>query len=133
MLLNMDPPKYMLWVLKSVKAAELEQALLVLPMMSVERLVQYLLVLLKRNMAVKLCSKVAVFVVKTHKKALLASQGLSRPLRELKGVMRVRLEAERDVGGLRGHHEGGGREEREQEHRGRLELFRDLGRAGVGQ
>ena len=85
-----------MWVLKSVKAAELEQALLVLPMMLVERLIQYLITLLKRKLAVELASKVAIFVIKTHRKAIVANQALVRPLKELQGLMRGRLAEERD-------------------------------------
>merc|ERR1712157_218717 len=47
LLLGMDPALYFLWVLKSVKEAELEQSLLVLPLGHVERVLYYLILLLK--------------------------------------------------------------------------------------
>lgn len=66
MLLGMDPSQYILWVLRSVKSAELEQSLLVLPLSHLERILHYIIVLLRSGRGVELCSKIAVFLVKTH-------------------------------------------------------------------
>jgi U3 small nucleolar RNA-associated protein 12 len=66
MLLGMEPPLYMLWVLRTVKSADLEQSLLVLPLNHMERLLYYLILLLRSGRGVELCSKIAVFLVKTH-------------------------------------------------------------------
>ena len=66
LLLGKEPAPYVLWVLKSVKSAELEQSLLILPLSHLERLMYYLTVLLKSNRGVELCSRVAVFMVKAH-------------------------------------------------------------------
>ena len=66
LLLGMEPYLYMLWVLKSVRHAELEQSLLVLPLAHVERLLYYLVLLLRNGRGVEICSRVAVFLVKTH-------------------------------------------------------------------
>lgn len=66
LLLGLEPAQYVLWVLRSVKSAELEQSLLVLPLGHLERLVYYIIVLLKSGRGVELCSRVAVFMVKTH-------------------------------------------------------------------
>jgi U3 small nucleolar RNA-associated protein 12 len=67
MLLGMDPAKYILWVLRSIKSAELEQALLILPLGHTERLLYYLVLLLRTGHgAVELCCRVAVFTIKTH-------------------------------------------------------------------
>ena len=66
LLLGMEPSLYMLWVLKSVRSAELEQSLLVLPLGHVERLLYYLVVLVKSGRAVELCSRIGVFLVKVH-------------------------------------------------------------------
>jgi U3 small nucleolar RNA-associated protein 12 len=65
-MMGMEPPVYVLWVLKSVKQAELEQSLLVLPLKHVERLLYYLVKLLQSGQGVELCAKVSVFLVKTH-------------------------------------------------------------------
>jgi U3 small nucleolar RNA-associated protein 12 len=66
LLLGLEPAQYVLWILRSVKSAELEQSLLVLPLGHLERLVYYIIVLLKSGRGVELCSRVAVFMVKTH-------------------------------------------------------------------
>lgn len=66
MLIGMEPPLYILWVLRTVKSADLEQSLLVLPLNHMERLLHYLILLLRSGRGVELCSKIAVFLVKTH-------------------------------------------------------------------
>lgn len=66
LLLGMDPPSYILWVLKTVKHAELEQSLLVLPLEHVARMLYYLVVALRRGQGTETCSRAAVFLVKTH-------------------------------------------------------------------
>jgi U3 small nucleolar RNA-associated protein 12 len=66
LLLGMEPPSYMLWVLKSIRHAELEQSLLVLPFTHVERLFYYLTILLKSGRGVEICSRVCIFLVKTQ-------------------------------------------------------------------
>lgn len=66
LLMGMDTTAYILWVLKSIKHAELEQSLLVLPVDYVSRLLYYLVAILRRGQGVEICARVAVFVVKTH-------------------------------------------------------------------
>ena len=66
LLLGLEPAQYVLWVLKSIKTAELEQSLLILPLGHLERLLYYLIVLLKSGRGIELCSRVAIFMVKTH-------------------------------------------------------------------
>ena len=66
LLIGLEPHLYMLWVLRTVKSAELEQSLLVLPLSHIERLIYYLVTLLRRGLGVELCAKAAIFLVKTH-------------------------------------------------------------------
>mmetsp|Transcript_29626 Transcript_29626/g.71642 ORF Transcript_29626/g.71642 Transcript_29626/m.71642 type:complete len:173 (-) Transcript_29626:568-1086(-) len=66
LMLGMEPSHYLLWVLKSVKQAELEQSLLVLPLGHVERLLYYLILLLKEGRGIEICARVSIFLVKTH-------------------------------------------------------------------
>jgi len=68
LLLGMEPARYVLWVLRSVNVADLEQALMILPLIKVERLIFYLIYLIKSNLGVELCGKIAVFLVKVHQK-----------------------------------------------------------------
>ena len=67
LMMGMEPPHYVLWVLKSIKSADLEQALLVLPLGHAERLLYYLVLLLKEGpRSVELCCRAAVFTFKVH-------------------------------------------------------------------
>ena len=66
MMFGMDPPGYVLWVLRSVKSVDLEASLLVLSLNHVERLLYYLILLLRVGKATELCAKIAVYVVKAH-------------------------------------------------------------------
>ena len=68
MMLGMTPVQFVHWVMKSIKPVELEQSLLVLPIQYVERLLYYIILLLKRGEGIELCSKIGVFLVKTHQK-----------------------------------------------------------------
>jgi len=103
MLMGMEPPQYMLWVLKSIKAVDLEQALLVLPMGHAERLLYYLVLLLKDgSRSVELCCRAAVFTFKAHQHQLLLNsnqQALAPLLRELRRLLQLRLRESRDTVG----------------------------------
>ena len=68
LLLGLEPARYLLWVLRSINVADIEQAVMILPLSKVERLIYYLVHLMKNNLAVELCCKLAVFLVKVHQK-----------------------------------------------------------------
>lgn len=97
LLLGKDPPQYVLWVLRTIKSAELEQSLLVLPLHHMERLMYYLILILRKGMGVEICAKVAIFLVKTHENQIIAAQRLSTPLRELRRLIKDRLTECRDT------------------------------------
>ncbi|KAL7568733.1 hypothetical protein ACA910_021726 [Epithemia clementina (nom. ined.)] len=96
LLLGLEPAQYILWVLKSIKNAELEQSLLLLPIRHVERLFYYLILLLRSGRGVELCSRVSVALVKIHQNQIVASPSLAVPLRELLGLTQLRLRQARD-------------------------------------
>ena len=100
MLFGMDPPYYVLWILRSVKSADLEQSLLVLPLNHVERLMHYLIVNLQRHKGVELCAKISVFLIKAHQKAIVANRTMMTPLRELQTLVRKRTTEIRDTVGF---------------------------------
>lgn len=64
LMLGKDPAQYILWILQTVKSSELEQSLLVLSSRHVERLLYYIVLLLRKNSGVELCSRAAVFLAK---------------------------------------------------------------------
>jgi U3 small nucleolar RNA-associated protein 12 len=78
LLLNMEPTLYILWVLRSVKSAELEQSLLVLSMRHMERLIYYLVALLRSGRGIELCVRAAIFLVTAHQRQVL-NQSLALP------------------------------------------------------
>ncbi|KAL3808500.1 hypothetical protein ACHAXA_008321 [Cyclostephanos tholiformis] len=100
MLFGMDPPYYVLWILRSVKSVDLEQSLLVLPLNHVERLMHYLIVNLQRHKGVELCAKISVFLIKSHQKAIVANRTMLIPLRELQTLVRKRTTEIRDTIGF---------------------------------
>ncbi|KAL7428600.1 hypothetical protein ACHAXH_001719 [Discostella pseudostelligera] len=99
-LFGMDPPYYVLWILRSVKSADLEQSLLVLPLNHVERLMHYLILNLQRHKGVELCARVSVFLIKAHQKAIVANRTMMTPLRELQTLVRKRTSEIRDTVGF---------------------------------
>jgi len=100
LLLGMEPLQYVLWVLKSVKQAELEQSLLVLPLGHVERVLYYLILLLRSGRGIEICARVSVFLVKTHQNQIISSRSTIIPLRELRRLLRERLSESRDTIGF---------------------------------
>jgi U3 small nucleolar RNA-associated protein 12 len=68
LLLGLEPSQYVLWVLRTVKSAELEQSLMVLSMRHMERLIYYLITLLKAGRGIEICSRVAIFMITAHQK-----------------------------------------------------------------
>jgi len=100
MLFGMDPPAYVLWILRSVKSVDVEQSLLVLPLNHVERLMHYLIVNLQRHKGVELCAKISVFLIKTHQAQIVANRTMMTPLRELQTLVRNRTTEIRDTVGF---------------------------------
>lgn len=96
LLLGMEPPHYVIWVLKSIKQAELEQSLLVLSLDHVKRLLYYLIILLKSGRGIEICAHVSVFLLKAHQNQILSSLSIVVPLRELRQLLRCRLSESRD-------------------------------------
>jgi len=100
MLFGMDPPSYVLWILRSVKSVDLEQSLLVLPLNHVERLMHYLIVNLRRHKGVELCAKISVFLIKAHQAQIVANRTMMTPLRELQTLVRKQTTEIRDTVGF---------------------------------
>jgi len=98
-ILGMEPPMYILWVLRSIKCAELEQSLLVLPLNYMERLIYYLIILLRNGNGIELCGRCAIFLVKTHQQQLVGHNKMSVPLGELRRLLKQRLAEVRDTVG----------------------------------
>jgi U3 small nucleolar RNA-associated protein 12 len=100
LLMGMTPPTYILWVLRSIDSAELEQSLMVLPLRYVERVLYYLIILLSNNQGVEICTRTAVFIIKVHQNQIISNRMLSAPLRELRRLLKIRLAESRDAIGF---------------------------------
>jgi len=96
LLLGLDPAQYVMWVLKTIPSAELEQSILILSLKHIERLFYYLIVNLKRGRGVELSCRIAIFIVATHQRQIVATTSLLTPLRELRRLIRLRLTESRD-------------------------------------
>lgn len=96
LLMGMKPADYILWVLQTIKSAELEQSLIILPLNHMERLIFYLVTLLREGRGIELCSRTAIFLIKTHQNQLIGYSRMSTPLRELRRLIKVRLTEARD-------------------------------------
>merc|ERR1711982_79522 len=95
MLLGLEPPLYILWILKSIKPSEIEQSILILPIQYVERLIHYIILLLRLKKGIEMCSRIAILLIKTHYNNTTSNNNnnntLSIPIRELCRLIKYRL------------------------------------------
>jgi len=96
-MLGMEPSQYILWVLRSVKSSELEQSLLVLPLSHMERLLFYIISLLRSGKGVEICARASIFLIKTHQYQVIGNKSMAILLRELKRLLKIRLVEARDT------------------------------------
>ena len=80
-----------------MRAAELEQALLLLPYSAACELLQRLLPLLEEAPPAELMTRCVLFVLKVHHKQLVAHAAMATPLHRLDAALHGRLRRERDV------------------------------------
>merc|ERR1719476_574354 len=95
----MEPHRYILSVLRSIKTTELEQTMLVIPLRYVKSLFSYLILLLKTGLGVEICSRVVIFLVKTHQNQIIANKTFALSLCELKKLINIRLNEYHDIMG----------------------------------
>jgi len=96
-LLGMTPSRFILHTLRQIKAPELEQALLVLPLVLVQRLLTYLSRLLDEGMEVELCWRCIVFVLRIHHTQIVTNRALITTLERLRSQLREKLIGYRDL------------------------------------
>jgi U3 small nucleolar RNA-associated protein 12 len=97
LLLGLDQGAYLLKALSSVRATELEQALLLLPFDAAKALLTRLLPLVPRAPPVELMAKVILFLLRVHHKQIVGSAGLLTMLNALDTSLRSRLAQEHGV------------------------------------
>jgi len=99
LLLGMDEGGYLLKALSSVRAAELEQALLLLPFSSARDLLTRLLPLLPHAPHAELMVRCVLFLVKVHHKQIMATRAFLPALHQLQAILTKRLAAEHSLVG----------------------------------
>ena len=97
LLLGLDQGAYLLKALSSVRATELEQALLLLPFDAAKALLTRLLPLVPRAPPVELMAKVILFLLRVHHKQIVGSAGLLTMLHALDTSLRSRLAQEHGI------------------------------------
>jgi U3 small nucleolar RNA-associated protein 12 len=99
LLLGLDEGAYLLRAISSVRATELEQALLLLPFESAATLLERLLPLVPSAPPAELMARCVLFVLKIHHKRIASSRGMLRLVSDLDESLRIRLEQEHAVCG----------------------------------
>merc|ERR1712227_230242 len=87
LLLGLTPHNYMLRALRSVRSSDLEQALLLLPFHSVQKLIPIVRDIAKKDLDVELCSKCAVFLIQCFQPQIVATKSLAAEIEELRDIL----------------------------------------------
>jgi U3 small nucleolar RNA-associated protein 12 len=96
LLLNRTPAMHMLATLRAIRASDLEDALLVLPFAEAMQLVRYLHHLLRRDVAVQLCTTAVLIVLRVHHAQVVSNQSLVTSFAALQATMQARLRKHKD-------------------------------------
>lgn len=91
LLLRMAPLDYMVHSLRSIRASDLEQALLVLPFHCVARLIKLLCRLCQRGSDVELVAKCCLFLFRAHQPRIMATSSLAPEVAILSETLRSNL------------------------------------------
>lgn len=100
LLLSLSPSAYVLKTLSTVRASDLEQALLLLPFASALLLLEYLCAWLDEGTKVELCCQVATMIVRLHQRQLAGTARSREALHALRGKIRPRLQQLKDTMGF---------------------------------
>jgi len=104
LMLGLEPPRYAMNRLALIRPAELEPALLLLPVLQVAALLRYVVAALLRKdfdaaIDVELCARVAVYALRVHHRAVSSHADLLEPLAALRDALRGRLARDRGLYG----------------------------------
>ena len=99
LLLNLDHGAYLLKALTSIRAADLEPALILLPLDAVHQLLQRMRPLLDTAPQIELLAKATIFVLRVHHRAVVANRAMVGLLHEIKAALGARLAHEHSVVG----------------------------------
>lgn len=93
---NISAEQYVMNVLQKIKAAALQDALLVLPFASVPMLFTFLNLFAKRSMNMPLTCRILFFILKTHHKQIVSSRTMRAMLDGIRTNLREALRRQKD-------------------------------------
>jgi len=91
---------YLLATLKSIKSAELEEALLILPFTSVLHLLTYLNKWIDLGLELELSTRILFFVIQVHQVQISANRSLQSTIHQIRDNTRRQLIAQKDAIGF---------------------------------
>ncbi|KAJ4372309.1 beta transducin [Neocucurbitaria cava] len=97
---NISAERHVLNTLAKIPAAQLHDALLVLPFSSLPALFTFLAIWVRRQWNVTLTCRVLFFMLKTHQKQIVASKGLKEVLEGMRSELRAMLVGNKDLVGF---------------------------------
>lgn len=95
-----SPSDHILFILRSIKAADLEEAILILPLNEVLRLLRNLDHWVKSGRQIELCSRVLFYVVRLHQAQISSNRAGRDSLQSLRANVRLQLKKVKDTIGL---------------------------------
>ncbi|KAI7888858.1 WD40-repeat-containing domain protein [Mucor mucedo] len=96
---DIEPDRYVLDVLKKIKANDIEEALMILPFSKVMSLFSYIESWAKKNWNIILVSRVLFSVVKTHHNQIVANRMMRPMLDSIRFHLRAQLQRQKDIMG----------------------------------
>ncbi|KAM0790814.1 hypothetical protein ACM66B_004659 [Microbotryomycetes sp. NB124-2] len=94
---NCGPEEYVLKVVRSIPAANLQDALLVLPFSKVSQLIEHLDVWASKSWEITTTSRVLFFLLRTHHSQIVATRSLRRTMISLRSHLRDALQRQKDT------------------------------------
>ena len=97
LLLGLHPLKYLLRILREIKAPDLEAALLLIPFANVCRLITLLLKMCRKGLDVELCTRYCIFLIHCHRAQIVSTHSLLEELSEIQRIVRNSIGGYRDL------------------------------------
>ncbi|TPX36245.1 hypothetical protein SmJEL517_g01588 [Synchytrium microbalum] len=97
---TMTPDRYVLRTVQMIRAAELEEALLVLPFAQITLLLRCMAVWSQKRWNPTLCARILTSILKTHHNQLTATASIRKTLMTIKTNMNAALREQRDIIGF---------------------------------
>ncbi|KAI9091554.1 WD40-repeat-containing domain protein [Phlyctochytrium arcticum] len=97
---DMAPEEYVLFVTQKIRSADLDEALLILPMSKAIALLKNIVVWIEMKWNLPLTSRILFFLLRTHQNQLVATKTLQPTLIAIRSSLRAALKSDRDIIGF---------------------------------